>query len=331
MEIAVSKDRPGVAAFWIVVGVLAVLRIAVAFWSVPVSFAMVSTVLLTVLFLGLPIWAVFQAARDRWTPGLAAVYLFFGVAMHAFGVVATRTFATRGFAEIAMNSVGQAGLMIWCLGLGALLTSLLKDKNLLLPVAIFLAGFDAFLILTPTSLPQQIMQKAPEVFKSVASQVPGMVQRAGEATVQAGPAVYVGPADLFFLSMFAIALHKFGMRVRETQRWVMPVLIVYLLVVLFFGGVSLGPVSLGALPALVPIGLTILLVNLREFQMKPDEKAATAVVAVLALALAGWGYSNALKAKRQTSPLDAPSSPMAAPESAGPLPSPGQVPAGPRR
>jgi hypothetical protein len=307
-----SSARAGIWSFWAVVVALLILRILTSYVAVPISFAVVSTIILTLLFLGLPVWAVFQAARDPWSPGKAAAFLAGGVALHALGVVATRSFASRGFAEVLMNSIGQSGLMIWCLGLGALLTTLIRDKNLLLPVSIFLAGFDAFLIVTPTSLPQQILQKAPEVFKSVASQVPGMVQKAGEATVQAAPAVYVGPADLFFLSMFAIALFKFRMRVRETQRWVIPVLGLYLLVVLFFGGVSLGPISLGTLPALVPIGLTILLVNAKEFELKPDEKAATVVVALLALGLAGFGYWNAVKAPKRA-PLGGPSSPTVVP------------------
>lgn len=267
--------------------------------------------LLTVGFVALPILALFRAAAFPWTSRTAGWFLGVGIAAHAGGVVLARL-AGPGPAGLALEAMAQTGLMVWTVGLGAFLALLIRDRNLLLPVALFLAGFDAFLILTPTSLPQQVMQRAPEVFQSVAVRVPG---------VGVSALAYVGPADLFFLAMFFIALHRFQMRVRETFRWVVPVLVAYLLVVIGLGSTSVAGIPLGALPALVPIGLTVLLVNRKEFRMTRDELIATWVVGLLALALAGYGYSRRLVAPPE-SVNPSPAS-LAVPVTPGPGPAPG--------
>jgi hypothetical protein len=98
----------------------------------------------------------------------------------------------------------------------------------------------------------------------------------------------VGPADLLFIAMFFASLHKFGMRVGQTVWAMIPTLIAYLLVVVVFGSVSVGRVSLSALPALVPIGAVVLVVNGRLFKLSKDEILSTALVTVLVLGLLAW-------------------------------------------
>lgn len=298
-----QEGRPnGLRAFFAVAGALLVLRVLVGEARVPDGVAPLLNLLSTVAFLAVPIVALFYASLHRWTPRLAAGFLVGGVAVHALSILIARQAMGPGIGRAILESVGQTGLMFWCVGLGALLGTLLKDGNLLLPIALFLAGFDVFLILTPTSLPQQIMQRSPEAFRAVAVQVPG---------VGIGPLAFVGPADFFFLAMFFVALHRFGMRTGATLKWVVPVLLAYVLVVVYLGHLSWGPIQLGALPALLPIGLTVLLVNARTFRLKADEWAATGVVAAVALGLAWLGYKNAVNARRTPTPppVSSPSAP----------------------
>jgi len=296
-----------------ILALLLVLRLVLPAVRLPMGPAVLAiNLILTVVFVAMPILALFRAAGYPWTSTRAGAFLGIGVGMHLGGVLAARA-AGPGAFGIGLEALAQTGLMVWTVGLGALLALLLKDRNLLLPVAIFLAGFDAFLILTPTSLPQQVMQRAPELFQQVAVRIPG---------VGVSAMAYVGPADLFFLAMFFIALHRFGMRVRETYRWIVPVLVGYLMVVILLGEFRFAGVPLGSLPALVPIGITVLLVNRSEFQLTRDERQATWVVALIALALTAYGYRQSQLALQAPQPEPSPSVVVPVPSAPATTPAP---------
>jgi hypothetical protein len=94
----------------------------------------------------------------------------------------------------------------------------------------------------------------------------------------------MGPADPLFLGMFFYAVHKFQMRAKETLLWMVPALALYLVVVLAFGSKTFFGISLGALPALVPIGAVLVLVNRKEFHLTREERISTIGVAVLCVA-----------------------------------------------
>lgn len=302
------EDRKGLHVFYGIAAGLFVIRVIAALVRVPESVQTPVNLLLTVIFVSAPIIALFSAASLKWHVKPSLLFVCVGVAMHVGGLVIAKRMDSA-FWIAQFDAAAQTGLLIWCLGLGSLVAQAIKDKNLLLPIAIFLAGFDAFLILTPTSLPRQIMATRPEVFEAVAAKVPG---------VGVGSLAHVGPADFFFLAMFFVAVHHFKMRTRATLFGLIGALVLYLALVVFFGSISLGPVSLSALPALVPIGIVVLVANWGEFQMKGEEKLATAIVAVVAVGLGMLGYRNAMNAKK--APPAAPSTTvpgLAIPESAG--------------
>lgn len=322
--------RRPLVVFGIVAAVLFVLRVALAYLTVPLAVAQVGSVLISVLFVAAPIFALFAAAEYPWTPKAAGLAVALGVALHAGGVLAAKALGETGFVAVSLLSLGQAGLMIWCLGLGALLMSLVRDKNLLLPVAIFLAGLDMFLVFSPTGPTKVLVETRPELFQSVAMSVPKVVATAPEAPRGVVSAMaYVGPADLFFLAMFFVALFRFGMRTRQTLLWIIPVLALYLAIVLLAGDSQFGPVSLRALPALLPIGLTVLLVNAREFRMTASEKLSTLFVGVLAVGLAGGGLFLAKRAaEKQPGQLAAPSPKPGVPVAPGSGATPSPAPEG---
>lgn len=288
----------------VVAGVLALLRMGTAYLSVSPGMAVFLSVLSTLVFVVWPILAIFRAAGDRWDAKAGFVLLGVGVLLHAGGILAAKYLLhDQGFFAVLLIALAQSGLLLWCTALGALLSLMIKDKNLLLPVALFLAGLDMFLVFAPVGIARQIVERNPELFKNVAYALPKVSSGAPTGVIM--PMAYVGPADFFFLAMFFVAICRFNMRVHETLKWIIPVLLGYLAVVMLAGGVQLGPISLAMLPALLPIGLTVLLVNRKEFKLAKDEKAATVVVGIIAVGLAAAGIflsNRAAEKARQAEP-----------------------------
>jgi len=285
-----AKD-PGIRFFWLSALGLFLLRITCAFVSAPPLVSLILSILLAAVFVGLPIIAIFKAAESKWTFGAAGIYLAVGAVVHV-GCYGLGRFVPDGVGAILLLALLQLGLLTWCMGLGAMLALAIKDKNLMVPVALFLAGFDAFLVFAPAAPTHKMVAQQTEFARNTLMTVP-KVQTTQERAAQKGPVIanlaQVGPADLFFTATFFVCIFKFGMRKTETLKWLLPVLLGYLFIVIFLGGIHIGPVSLAMLPAMVPIGATVLLVNAREFAMKKDEKLSTVVVALIAIAIAGAG------------------------------------------
>lgn len=318
----------GLKGFWWIVAGLFLLRLALGFLALPAPVALAGSVLVSLLFVGLPVLAMFWAGAHPWKALPAVGMLLAGVAAHGGSVLGARLVGESGLASVLLGSVGLAGQLAWCLGLGVLIALMIRDKNLMLPVAIFLVGFDAFLVFSPIGPTRQLVEQKPELFQSVAVSVP-QVRSEEQAREQPGarvvPMAFVGPADLLFIAAFLTCLHRFKMRVKETAKWLIPVTGLYLLLVIGFGGVSLGPISLGMLPALVPIGLTVLLVNRKEFAMSGEEKAATALITVVAAGLAIAGiYLNATQPEPE--PPAGPATPASVQGTPTPAPSPEPAP-----
>jgi len=319
MTEASSPRQTGTTFFLVTLVALFIARLGIDAVKLPASAADAMQVVTTLIFVAIPLFALYRASMDEWPVKKAATFLGVGIAMHILGkVIASQAFHGAGFPAVFCEAIGQTGLLIWCTGLGALISSLLKDKNLILPVAIFLACFDMFIVFNPGG-PTAVMLKAmPQVFHAISVKVPSGFGIA--------PIVEIGPADFMFLMMFFVAVHKFNMRSRQTAIWMIPTLLVYLFVVLFFNSVHLGPISLGALPALLPMGLVVMLVNLPEFQLTSEEKSATIGVAVIMLCLVGYALWRASHQPKALPP--APSSAEAIPLPATQPSSPAPKPAG---
>jgi hypothetical protein len=178
------------------------------------------------------------------------------------------------------------------MGVGAGLACLLKDRNMLLPIAAFLALFDMWLVFAPEGVVGKIARGNQESLAKVAYTIP----RIADSQAEPGAAphgfaqafAFVGPADLLFLAMFFVALYRFEMRTKVTLRAMIPVLIAYLAVVIFLKDAWIGPIRLAALPALLPIGLTVLWVNRREFKLLPDERNITIALLALGIPFVAW-------------------------------------------
>ena len=314
-----APQTGGMKIFLLTLLGLVILRTALGFVLFPDSLLLIANLLIGAIFLGAPMVALFFAGREVWTPPKAAAFLVGGLVLQFGLAVLLRqvpSLASGPFVNLIV-AVSQAGLPIWTGGLGALIATLLKDKNMILPIAITLAILDLILVLTPIGTVNQVMQRAPQVFTSVALNVPKV--QSTQTPVKAGHRLeamgYAGPADFVFLSMFFVALFRYNMRTKETLYSVVPTLLLYLVLV------SLINVPL---PALVPIGAVILIVNRKEFVLSKDEKIATIGVAVVGLAFLIYGMTRP-RPRPVPLPMETGQAPPGSPNS------PGKAPRGSRR
>ncbi|MBA3725471.1 MAG: hypothetical protein H0W86_03230 [Armatimonadetes bacterium] len=242
---------------------------------VPDGWLEAGSVIAAVVFLGLPIFGIYFGSKLNWTPSKAAALFIGCLGFLALPfLVANFTYPTT-----ILYGLIQIARLGWPFALGLLITGLIKDKNLLLPIAVVLATVDILAVFAPVGTVKQGLQSETirPVFDALAIQVPD----AGSSLPQA----QLGPADPLFLGMFFYATHKFKMRERATFLLVLPALILYLVVVLALGHRSLFGISLGALPALVPMGIAVIVANFREFDPSKDEKLMIAVVSALCAAV----------------------------------------------
>ncbi|MEW5884168.1 MAG: hypothetical protein AB1725_08090 [Armatimonadota bacterium] len=253
----------------------------------PPQYLAPASVVATVLFMFLPVCGIFLAAGLGWTPKSAAVVLL-------AGVVAVLLLSNLQAGSVWLDGAIQAALQFfrvaWPVALGILVGTLVRDKNLLIPIAVFLITFDILLVLAPRGPTRAMMQQpiTRQAFETLAYQVPAPRSQAEEPSVRPQPLAQVGPADSLFLAMFAFALYRFGMRVRKTFVWMAVALTLYLGVVIFAGGASIAGIPLKMLPGLVPMGIVVLTVNRREFSLSNEERRLVyGVVAVCALLILG--------------------------------------------
>lgn len=317
MSLAKFTESNGTGLRWFfgIAIVIALINLVFAFTPVIPGLVRPLSLFAVVLLMALPVLAIFKAGDHAWTPGKAALLLVGGIGLQAASIVLVQGPLKQTQLGGVVFQVGQIGLMMWCVALGALLATMLKEKNLLLPVALFLIAFDFFLVLTPMGFTQKIMKAAPQILEQGGYRLPEVT-----ATPTMGPVgafAYVGPADFVFMGMFFIALFRWKMRVRETLLLLIPALIAYMGIVLFTGQ---------SLPALVPIGLVVLLVNLREFKMNRDEWIGTGLVAALAAGLLIWSFTQP---KRPVAPSPSEPVPATAESEGSPAPRPQDPPPSP--
>ncbi len=271
----------GLRTFFLVLAVLALSNVALALIPFPKSAIPLVGTLVGVIFLSLPIYGLFRGGDHRWTPKLAGAFIAGGLIVHFGLIFAIQARIFPGVSGSIAGATSQIGLMVWCIGLGALLaTKAIREPNLILPVSIFLIGFDILLVLTPIGTVNQVLSKAPQIFERIAYVVPKVSDTSTFGPV--GAAAFIGPADFVFLAMFFICLYRFGMNARGTMIALIPVLIGYMAAVRF----------LGPLPALPPIAICVLAVNARYFKMKKDETIATVFVAILMAGLIIFGATR---------------------------------------
>ncbi len=287
--------KNGYRDFALIVAGLASVNVLRQFIVVPDSLIKPIDIILLVGFFVATLIAIFRAMSMQPKPKQACILLGIGVATQAiFLCLLNLVFKNQGLAASICKDLSQIGLMLWAIGLGALVASLLREKNILIPIAIFLVAYDYFLVLAPMGFTKKIMAANPNLLGQIGYAIPRVKTHADianntNAAIGATSAV-VGPADLVFLGAFFLAMFRFNMRPKETLQIMIPTLIGYMVLVLVTGW---------SLPALVPIGLVTLIVNRNEFKLNKDEKISTIVLAILAVLVLSF-----LATRRPTSPTE---------------------------
>lgn len=294
--------RNGLRDFVLVAVALFLLRLFFGFVTFPVGVANALSILSAVLFVGLPVFAIYRASSHEWNAKGALLFVLAGAVLHVGGAVLARYVSGPSTAgEVVLMAIVQTGILAWTLGIGVLLSLKIGDKNLMIPIAIFLVGFDMFLVFNPESPTRRMLENVPAVTQSVLATVP-QAKATEEAKAGVQNLAQVGPADLLFAAAFFVLMFRFDMKPRKTMLWMVPVLVLYLLIVVFAGGAHIGPLSLGMLPAMVPIGLTVLLVNWRGFKLQGQEIAGVVLVTLLSAGLAWFGIYRANQQAPQVAP-----------------------------
>lgn len=179
-------------------------------------------------------------------------------------------------------------LMLAAVGLGATLSKLIREKNLLAPVIPFAAMVDMLTVLTPGGFVKRVMEQAPEVAERASVAVMA-APNAPEAAAKLTPIAIIGVGDFIFLALYAACLIRFGMRVRATMIGLFVALWVYLGLVLWvLPMLGLAP----RLPALVPMAAVTLALNWRSFQLSRQETIASVVVIALVLGVIAFLFTR---------------------------------------
>ena len=186
-------------ALWLLV--LCGLRLLIGLVEVPVAMIPLSSLAVSVLFVAAPVIALFRGAAFPWTWKSSLVAVLVGVGLQLGTFVLMRQVRVPMVAGI-VDSLGQAGLITWCLGVGGLLSASLRDKNMLVPIAIFLALFDIWLVFVPEGPVGQIARGTQENLARIAYHIPAVATRSSGGFAR--NLAYIGPADFLFLGMFCV-------------------------------------------------------------------------------------------------------------------------------
>ena len=185
-----------------------------------------------------------------------------------------------------------------CTFLGILLSPIIREPNVLLPVALVAMPIDYLGAMTAIGFTKQMVERHPEIVKPLSVPVPSV----GGAAHHAGlaPIAFIGPGDVLFVAFFFAVALRLNMNVRGTFWWIYGLLTATMIYVLSPGSINVG--------ALVPMGLAVLIANFSYFKLKREEVFATLYATLLVLALVTgfyfYAHSRFIKSDSQ-GPTDA--------------------------
>ena len=207
-----GETDAGSVRLWVSLLALAVYALLI---GVPqVSFGRYSglaSVLATLLFTILSVALVVQVARLRlgWGAELAGMVLAAGLWQAAdWG-------AGRGdLARLYLGALSSLAFLFLCVAGGRLLSRLLRDRNILLPVAVVAILADIFTVaIGPTG---KALEHAPELVQKFSVGLPAAGSAAGpEGAKGLAMLASMGIGDFVFLALFLTAAARFGLPLRR--------------------------------------------------------------------------------------------------------------------
>jgi len=157
--------------------------------------------------------------------------------------------------------------------LGILLARIIREPNVLLPVALIAMPIDYVGAMTSVGFTHSAVQHAPEIVSAVSIHVP---------TVRGlGIIPMIGPGDALFIAFFLAVAKNLHLNERGTFWWMYGLLTLTMFIVLL----TPWPIA-----ALVPMGLAVIIANFRYFHFKRAEVFAMIYAMIMIFVVVGSFY-----------------------------------------
>ena len=212
------------------------------------------------------------------TVPMVAIPIFGGFLANNFGEKAI--FRIYKFYVVLFHNVPglQGILLIWmAVVIGVAVARLVREINMLLPISIALAAIDLYAVFGGGVVSQAIHKQSPtaeRAMQALTVKLPTSHPNGGAAPMQ----LAVGFADFLFIALFFSCFQRFRIPSKRILIALCVLLIGYMAVVALYGL---------ALPALVPIAIVMIGMNIRRFKYKRDELFALLYAGVICSAVAG--------------------------------------------
>jgi hypothetical protein len=182
------------------------------------------------------------------------------------------------YERILAHIPGLHGLMLilFATCLGVWLSQLLREMKILLPIALVLACVDLYVVFGGGLVAQAHTGKAPAAQAAMKSLTVPLTShpKSGAAPIQ----LAVGFADFLFIALFFACFARFGVPSGRTFKALCALLLVYMGIV-YVTGLDL--------PALVPIAIVVVGMNLRQFRYERSEAFALLYAGLIVAAIMG--------------------------------------------
>ena len=171
-------------------------------------------------------------------------------------------------------------IILACTFFGNLLSRIIREPNVLLPVAVIAMPIDAIGAMMTVGFTHTVVTNHPEIARIVSVPVPSVGSTPHHGALH--PIAFVGPGDILFMAFFLAVVLRLNMNVRGTFWWIYGLLTVTMLYVLSPWGINIA--------ALVPMGVAVLIANFKYFKLKREEVFATLYAGGLILVLVTGFY-----------------------------------------
>lgn len=235
---------------------------------------LVGTIAATVIFLLLTLLLIREMAKFPLRPLYDGLGLVLGLALWW---AAGEWWELYRDLRPLLGAVSGLLFLLACVFFGRLLALIVRERGMLLPVAIIAGLADIFTVFFgPTG---EALEKAPKLVQKLSVGIPEV----GSATGAAGAAgvtalATAGLGDFIFLAFFFVGVYRFGLR-RGPTFWV-----IFILTLVGMSAVLLLP-EVPALPLLPFIVLGFLLANIGAFRLTRTEELHTVIAVGLVAAL----------------------------------------------
>ena len=169
--------------------------------------------------------------------------------------------------------VGNVALILWAVLIGRMVSRIIREGKLLLPVAVIASLVDIFTVFW--GFVGHAAEKAPHVVQALSAQAPA-VEVAKQ--VNAPILTYIGIGDFLFIAMFLSVALRYALPASRAMWAAFVSMLVAALVLTIFA-----PPGIPGLPF---ISVAVLLVTRRYFTFTAEEKRALVVAGAIVLAIA---------------------------------------------